>query len=124
MCDGMRNGIGRRRFACTAELQRGTSIDGLDTSHHRLVDGTTGQDTGGLEGSTTTLGSCYRACSFTLLLLNSFILLSPTLTSFVLYPFLSICLFPFLICFPLTHLCLLCLSLTHSLYLSIFIAVT
>ena len=64
------------------------------------------------------LALCYRACSFTLLLLNSFISLSPTLTSFVLYPFLPICLFPFLICFPLTHLCLLCFPLTHSLYLS------
>ena len=67
---------------------------------------------------------CYRVCSFTLLLLNSFISLSPTLTSFVLYPFPSICLFPFLICFPLTHLCLLCFSLTHSLYLYILTTVT
>jgi len=62
--------------------------------------------------------TCYRACSFMLLLLNSFISLSPTLTSFVLYPFPFICLSPFLICFPLTHLYLLCLSLTHSFYLS------
>lgn len=30
-------------------------VDGLDTGHHRLVDGTTGKDTGGLEGGTTTL---------------------------------------------------------------------
>ena len=34
---------------------RNHGVDGLDTSHHRLVDGTTGQDTGGLEGGTTTL---------------------------------------------------------------------
>jgi len=53
----------------------------------------------------------------TLLLLNSFILPSPTLTPFILYHFLFICLFPFLICFPLTHLCLLCLPPLRSLYL-------
>lgn len=29
-------------------------INGLETSHHRLVDGATGQDTGSLNGSTTT----------------------------------------------------------------------
>jgi len=70
------------------------------------------------------VASCYRACSFTLLFAQLFISLSPTLTSFVLYPFLFICLFPFFLCFPLTHLCLLCFPLTHSLYLSILTTVT
>jgi len=32
---------------------------------------------------------CYRTCSFTLLFAQLFISLSPTLTSFILYPFLS-----------------------------------
>ena len=36
---------------------RNHSVDGLDTSHHGLVDGTTGQDTGGLKGGATTFGS-------------------------------------------------------------------
>jgi hypothetical protein len=39
------------------------SIDGLDTGHHGLVDGTTRQDTRGLEGGTTTLGSVDGALS-------------------------------------------------------------
>ncbi len=34
---------------------------GLRPGHHRLVDGATGQDTGGLQGGTTTLSSFDRA---------------------------------------------------------------
>jgi len=36
---------------------RNHGVDGFDASHHGLVDGTTGQDAGGLEGGTTTLRS-------------------------------------------------------------------
>jgi hypothetical protein len=38
-------------------------VDGLDTSHHGLVDRATGQDTRGLEGGMTTFGSIDRALS-------------------------------------------------------------
>ena len=38
-------------------------VDGFDTSHHGLVDGTAGQDTGGLEGGATTFGRVDRALS-------------------------------------------------------------
>jgi hypothetical protein len=40
-----------------ATTNRNHGVDGLETGHHRLVDGATGQDTGGLDGGTATLGS-------------------------------------------------------------------
>ena len=40
-----------------ATTDRNHGIDGLDTGHHGLVDGTTGQDTGGFKGGAATLGS-------------------------------------------------------------------
>ena len=38
-------------------------VDGLETSHHGLVDGATGQDTGSLDGGTATLGGLNRSLS-------------------------------------------------------------
>lgn len=38
-------------------------VNGLETSHHGLVDGATGQDTGGLEGGTATLSGLDGALS-------------------------------------------------------------
>lgn len=40
-----------------ATTNRNHGVDGLETSHHGLVDGATRQDTGGLDGGTATLSS-------------------------------------------------------------------